>query len=62
MNKVLKIIYNNIKKIGFIMNISLLNIKMMMKKNYLMKSHKMLKNVQMIIFKMLMIIIHMMIT
>ena len=37
MNKVLKIIFNNIKMIGFIMNINLLNIKMKMKKIFMMK-------------------------
>lgn len=37
MNKALKIIFNNIKMIGFIMNINLLNIKMKMKKIYMKK-------------------------
>ena len=45
-NKVHKIIYNNIKMIGFIMNISLLNIKMMMRKIYMKKWHKTLKNLE----------------
>ena len=59
MNKALKIIYNNIKMIGFIMNINLLNIKMKMKKIFMKKWHKMLKNSQIKILVMYMIIIHM---